>query len=132
MNRVQFLLAAALVLVFTCAAQGAQKPAIPKYDTSTEVTLKGVVAEIKDFQCPISGSLGAHLVLRLADGSTIEAHLAPVAFMKEFDIVINPGDQVELIGSKVMLDGAPTILARQVNSNNYTYTFRSEQGRPLW
>lgn len=132
MRRILVFLALIGVLAFVLAADAAQKPSGPKYDTSSETTINGVVEEVKDYECPVSGGVGSHLVVRAADGTTVEVHLGPAAFMKEFNIVINKGDQVQVIGSKVMLNGAPTILGRQVNSNNYTYTFRNEQGRPLW
>lgn len=122
-----------LLSLLLCAFAAAKPPqaAKPKYDNATETTFKGVVEEVKDFECPVSGTVGSHIEVRAAD-VLVEVHLAPAAFMKDFGIVINKGDQVDVIGSRISLNGVSTVLARQVNSNNYMYTFRNEQGRPLW
>ena len=122
-----------LLSLLLCAFAAAAPPqsSKPKYDAATETTFKGVVEEVKDFECPVSGTVGSHLEVRSAD-ALVEVHLAPAAFMNDFGIVINKGDKVDVIGSRITLNGVSTVLARQVNSNNYMYTFRNEQGRPLW
>ena len=70
---VAILLAAMLI---TASASAAQKPAngsVPKYDKSTEAVFKGTVEDVKDRACPVSGGMGSHLMLKLADGTTIVA-----------------------------------------------------------
>ncbi len=133
MKATQAFLALIAVLLFAVSAASAPKQNVEtvKYDVATETTLKGTVEEIKEFDCPVSGTVGTHLELRTSDG-LVEVHLAPAAFLKDFGIVINQGDKVEVIGSKVQLNGTATILARQVTSNSGIYTFRNPQGRPLW
>src|SRR3984885_5741034 len=69
----------ALILIVAPAA-AAQKSGtnvvVPKYDRATEATFKGTVEEVRDRQCPMSGGLGSHLILRLSPTETIEVHLA--------------------------------------------------------
>ncbi len=132
MKTVRFLLAFAAVFCLVQVAAAAQKHNGPKYDAAAEVTLKGVVEELKDYDCPISGTVGSHIVVRTADGAAFEVHLAPAAFMKDFGIVINKGDAVEVTGAKFDMNGASGIMARQVSSAGGIYTFRNQQGRPLW
>ncbi|HVO60278.1 MAG TPA: hypothetical protein VMT53_05050 [Terriglobales bacterium] len=106
--------------------------AVPKYDPSTEATFKGVIDDVHDRQCPISGGMGAHFNLKLADGKIVEVHLASTKFVKSYDLVFNKGDEVEVTGSKVQFEGADAILAREVKRGNDDFVFRDPQGKPIW
>jgi hypothetical protein len=110
----------------------AQKPAVPKYDPATEVTFKGVIDDVHDRQCPISGGLGSHFNLKLVDGKIIEVHLATTKFVKSYELVFNKGDEVQVIGSKVEFEGGDAILAREVKRGNDDFVFRDPQGKPIW
>jgi hypothetical protein len=126
-----------LILALTVAlapAFAAQKtaPGVPKYDPTTEAVFKGTVQEVTDRQCPVSGGMGSHVLLKLADGSTIEVHLATTKFVKIYELVINKGDEIEVTGSKVKFEGVDTIFARQVKHGNDTYVFRDKDGNPVW
>ncbi len=105
---------------------------VPKYDVTKEVTVKGVVTDVVDRVCPMSGGMGAHLTLKLTDGSSIEVHLAPTKFVKSYELVFNKGDQVEVIGSKVTFEDKETIFARQVTRGNDSFVFRDDKGKPVW
>jgi DNA/RNA endonuclease YhcR with UshA esterase domain len=129
------VLALALVLVVT-PALAAGKPApqagVPRYDPATEVTIKGTVDEVRDRQCPVSGGMGSHVVLKLGNDKTIEVHLATTKFVKTYDLVFNKGDQIEVTGSKVVFEGVETIFAREVKRGNDTFVFRDKEGSPVW
>ncbi|MBZ5721586.1 MAG: hypothetical protein LAO03_14500 [Acidobacteriia bacterium] len=115
-------------------AFAAQKPgaAVPKYDPTTEVTLKGTVDEVRDRECPVSGGMGSHIILRLADDKTIEVHLASTKFVKVYDLVFAKGDKLEVTGSKVTFEGVETIFAREVKRGSDTFVFRDKDGKPVW
>jgi DNA/RNA endonuclease YhcR with UshA esterase domain len=129
-----FLLTALLLMVFTQAAGAQATPpqAVPKYDPATEATLKGTIIAISERNCPVSGTLGFHFVLKLEDGKTLEVHVAASQMMKTYEITLNKGDQVEVTGSKVKFGGEDTILARQVVRGNDIYVFRDKNGKPAW
>jgi DNA/RNA endonuclease YhcR with UshA esterase domain len=122
---------AALTPAFASPAS-APSVAVPKYDPATEAVFKGTVQSVSDRQCPISGGMGSHVVLKLEDGSTIEVHLASTKFVKEYELVFAVGDQLEVTGSKVVFDGVETILAREVKRGNDVYVFRYKDGKPVW
>lgn len=105
---------------------------VPKYNPATEAVFKGTVVEVRDRECPVSGGLGSHVVLKLEDGSTIEVHLASTKFVKSYDLVFNVGDQLEVTGSKVKFEGVDTIFAREVKRGNDTFVFRDKDGKPVW
>ncbi len=129
------ILTCALVVIVTPAlAAGKANPqtAVPKYDPTTEATFKGTVEEVRDRQCPVSGGMGSHVILKLGDGKTIEVHLATTKFMKNYELVFAKGDQIEVTGSKVMFEGVETIFAREVKRGNDTFAFRDKSGNPVW
>jgi hypothetical protein len=129
------LSAFALVLTIAPAAVGQKsKPgvAVPKYDPAAEATFKGTVEDSKDRQCPVSGGMGSHLILRLSPSKTIEVHLATTKFVKTYDLVFNKGDVVTVVGTKVQFEGVETIFARVVTLDTATFVFRDKDGTPIW
>ena len=106
--------------------------AVPKYDRAAEATFKGTVEEVRDRQCPVSGGMGSHLILKLSTGNTIEVHLATTKFVKTYDLVFNKGDVVTVVGMKVQFEGVETIFAREVTRGSETFLFRDKDGTPIW
>jgi hypothetical protein len=131
MKRTGLPVIALIVLMASAPRLEAGKPAGPRYDPATEVRLKGVITEVKEFECPVSGGMGAHLTLKTADKSVM-VHIALSKFLKDYEMSFEKGQEVEVLGSKVMMDGEEVILARQVTRGQSTFTFRDEKGKPLW
>ena len=136
-SRIIILLATvvALVLIIAPAAAGQKSGpgvAVPKYDPAAEATFKGTVEEVRDRQCPVSGGMGSHLILRLSPSETIEVHLASTKFVKTYDLVFSKGDVVVVIGTKVQFEGVETIFAREVTRGSETFVFRDKDGKPIW
>ena len=131
-----YIILLATVLFAACVFTAAQTPQsskpVPKYDTATEVTLKGVIAETTDRICPVSGGLGFHFMLKQADGKLIEVHVSTTKFVKDYELSLKRGDDVKVVGSKVQMDGVDTILAREVVRGNETFAFRDKDGKPAW
>src|SRR5579864_4152540 len=125
----------ALVLIITPVAAGQKSGpgvAVPKYDPAVEVTFKGTVEEVRDRQCPVSGGMGSHLILRLSPSQTIEVHLASSKFVKTYDLVFSKGDAVTVVGTKVQFEGVETIFAREITRGSETFVFRDKDGKPIW
>lgn len=128
----KILFAASLVLLFAASASNAEeKKPVPKFDAANQTTIKGVIDQVSDYDCPISGTMGSHLSVTSSDG-TVEVHLAASKFLKEYAIVLSKGDTVQVTGTKTVFDGKPALLARQVTVADRTYSFRDDKGIPLW
>ncbi len=128
-------LAILAVLVAAVPVMAAQKPAnqaLPKYDKGAEAVFKGAVEEVKDRECPVSGGMGSHLILKLADGSSIEVHLALTKFVTQYELVFKKGDVLEVTGVKVKFEGVDTIFARKIMRGSDEFLFRDNDGKPLW
>jgi len=130
--RVTSLMAMLLAAVSFVVAQQKSNEAVPKYDPTTEAVYKGTVEEVRDHQCPVSGGMGAHVILKVADNKTIEVHLATSKFVKSYDLAFNKGDQLEVTGTKVKFEGVDTIFAREIKRNSDTFVFRDKEGKPIW
>ena len=135
-SHIIILVLAVLALVLTIspviAGQSAAGVAVPKYDSAAEATFKGTVEAVSERQCPVSGGIGTHLILRLSANQTIEVHLATTKFVKAYDLVFNKGDVVTVIGTKVEFEGVETIFAREVTRGSETFVFRDKDGKPVW
>ena len=101
------------------------------YDQSAERTVSGLVLGGRDFQCPVSGTLGSHITVK-TDTATIEVHLAPASFIKQYEILIRKDDNITVVGSRIMFEGKPALIAKSIVIGRDTYNFRDPKGRPLW
>jgi hypothetical protein len=118
-------------LALPVVAQNNSKPKPPKYNPAAEAVYKGTVVDLRDRECPVSGGMGAHIILNL-DGKEIEVHLATVSFTKMIEMDVKKGDSVEVTGWKTEFEGVETIFAREVRHGNEVYVFRSKDGTPAW
>ncbi|PYV67951.1 MAG: hypothetical protein DMG97_26035 [Acidobacteria bacterium] len=123
-----FLLAIALPLF----PQTAQKPSLPRYNPAAETVYKGTVLDVRDRECPVSGGVGTHILMKLENGNTIEVHLATTEFTKMTEMNLQKGDAIAVTGWKTEFQGVQTIFAREVKCGNDTYVFRAKDGMPAW
>jgi|SRR5579864_794518 len=128
---IRFVLGSGLMLLGTVLAQQNAAHGNYTYDSAKQVKVTGTVQEVRNYQCPVSGTVGAHITIKQG-GETIEVHLAPATFLKQYDIVIKQGDVVEIQGSKILFEGKPSLIAKLVIDDQVTYAFRDASGKPLW
>ncbi|HWR37517.1 MAG TPA: hypothetical protein VN622_16770 [Clostridia bacterium] len=134
MKRQRFLTASfvtALFAVLLAPMLWAQKPAGttgPKYDLTTETKLKGTVEEVK----LVPGSAeGTHLLVKSGAGVML-VHVAPEKFLQELEVAFKTGDQVQVMGSKLKIDGVDEVLAREIAIGANTLILRDRKGTPVW
>jgi len=127
----QVLVASCLVLLFAAPIRAQQKKLVPKFDPANQTTIKGIVDQISEYECPISGAVGSHLTVK-SDEGTVEVHLGTSSFLKEYGIAFAKGDTVQVTGTKTFFNGKPALLARQIVVGDRTYSFRDDKGIPLW
>jgi len=115
-----------VVLLFT-----SPRHRVPVYDASDEITVQGVVEDVQQFYCPISGEEGTHLMVKTENG-TIQVHVAPVRFLRRNNLRFNEGDQIQIVGSRINYRGHDAIIARTTTRAGQTVAFREPNGHPLW
>lgn len=122
----------ATVLILSATVLWAQKNGSQsigrKYDLTTETKLKGTVDEVKTIPGPAEG---IHLMVN-SGTETYFVHVAPESFLKDMEFAVNKGDSVEVVGSKIKVDGQDEVLAREITDNNNQLTLLDKKGTPVW
>ena len=127
----QFLSALLLATVTASLwAQGGAGRSMPRYDPKTEVTVTGTLEDVQLHPGHHAGT-GTHLILRTNSG-TMEVHVGPTAYIEKQQFSFTKGDQVEVVGSRVKIDGSDALLARQISRGGKTLSLRDQTGVPLW
>lgn len=129
MRTPQIIFGAGLVVLVVLLLTPQRHP--PRYDTADEVTFHGVVQDVRNFYCPISGDEGTHLTIA-TDGGTVEVHVAPARFLNGQKWQFFRGDEVEIVGSRIIYRGHEALIARTIARGNQTVALRRVDGKPLW
>jgi hypothetical protein len=65
-----------MLLIRNVSSQNSERVlGVPQFNIQQEVRLTGEIREIKNYSCPITGTVGTHLELQTSEGP-IEAHVA--------------------------------------------------------
>ncbi len=121
---------ALIVLVILLFSHNPMQRAIA-YNSSNEVTVQGVVQDVQEFYCPISGDEGSHLMVKTENG-TLQVHVAPKRFLHGNSMSFSKGDQIQVVGSRIIYLGHDALIARTVVRGNQTMAFRKPDGKPVW
>jgi len=122
---------AVLLLTFGVKPRGPAEQGAALYNVATETTVRGVVRAIEDFTCPVSeAEMGRHLVLQTASGR-LQIHLAPARVMRSQKFSFSPDDQIEVVGSKLSVQGQESIIARDITRGNESFFIRDRAGKLL-
>ena len=131
MKTIRFITVAAAVVLVVLLLANRPRRDVPAYNAANEVTVRGVVQDVQEFYCPISGDEGTHLMLQ-TDAGVIQVHVAPRRFLGGNGIRFSKGETVEVVGSLATFAGNPALIARKVNRGDETFAFRTTTGKPVW
>jgi len=124
---------AAGAMLLSVALASAQTPKAGKagrmYDPATETTLKGTVEAVT--QNARGQMMGTHLTLK-AGQETRDVMLGPSSFITSDGFSFAKGDSIEVTGSKIAMDGAEYVVAREVVKDGKTLILRDKSGTPRW
>jgi hypothetical protein len=101
------------------------------YNPNNLTTVSGEVVSVDTFT-PMGGmSGGMHLKLKTGN-ETLDVHLGPAWYLENQNIQIQPGDKIEVTGSKVSFAGQPAMMAASVKKGDQTLMLRDASGFPVW
>jgi hypothetical protein len=121
----------ALIPAPAYAQKADSKGSVPEYDVAKETRFLGVIDEVKDRICPISGGVGLQLMVKV-DDKMYEVHVAPVKFVKMYGAAFQRGEAIEIIGVMTRFQGVAAILPREIKRGNHGLVFRDQKGTPMW
>jgi len=58
--------------------------------------------------------------------------LGPAWYIEQLDTIIEPGDRLEVKGSRVTYHGKPAIIAAEIKKGDAVLLLRDESGFPAW
>jgi hypothetical protein len=100
------------------------------YDPKTVETISGEVVSVDKIT---DRAMGYGMSLTLNTGKEIFlVYLGPGWFLEKQDLAFTPKDQVEITGSKIILQGKPAIIAGQVQKGDKSLKLRDPAGIPAW
>ncbi len=101
------------------------------YDAQTVQTVSGTVESV-DKAMPLHGmSAGIHLMVK-TDKGALRVDLGPEWYIQRLDTKLDKGDQVEVKGSMVKIDGKEALIAAEVKKGGETLVLRDSAGIPAW
>ena len=100
------------------------------FNSKTVETLSGEVAAVGKFT-PRGKPEGVRFTLR-TDQGPIEVILGSSSYVEQQGLKFEPQDKVTVMGSRVAVEGKPTIIAAEVTKGEKTLKLRDVNGKPLW
>lgn len=130
MKRAFWILLAVAALV-TAPVLAAPPAKHPDYNPSAEVTLKGKAAEVT-VKPDWMGDKSVNILLDTPDKKKVHVDIAPNDFITLMGLVLSTGDDLEITGSWVKMNGEDVLLARQIRKQNVVISVRGPNGKPVW
>jgi hypothetical protein len=102
------------------------------YDPKTITTVKGAVESLGTLP-PTAGTPNAirYALLKTEQGN-IRVYLCPDWYLDQQKISLAVGDQLEVTGSKVTMEGQPAIIAKDLKKGDKTVALRDDKGSSAW
>lgn len=102
------------------------------WDASAITTRAGEVTGVETYTPGKGGrTYGLRLILK-TDKATLPVILGPGWYTEPQHFAFAPRDQVEIKGSRITIQGEPTLIAAQVNQGGKILRLRDNRGFPLW
>jgi hypothetical protein len=110
---------------------GHSTPYGKRFDPARMETIQGKVVRVARF-VPVPGmSEGIELLLETAEGR-VAVHLGPSKFVSFDETGVDPGDTIEVSGSRIDLAGETVLLATVIRKGELQIVLRNERGVPVW
>jgi hypothetical protein len=123
----KLIIVAAITAAFGASSAVAQR----FYDPETVETIQGKVLSVEKTATGNNRGYRVHLMLQ-TDKETISVRLGPAWYIDKQTPRIEANDTVTVTGSRVTVDGKPTIIAAQITKGNDILKLRDDNGIPAW
>jgi hypothetical protein len=127
------------VVICGVAAYGLTLPAMAR-DNGGAIDVRTVITGVHEV--PAGNPLpGLHAEAKV-NGKVVDIYIAPTDFIRKYEIKVNKGEEVHLVGTETAQGEADVVLSREITTGvldrhtgifheNMTYYLRNDAG-PLW
>lgn len=102
------------------------------YNLRSQITFDGRITGIQRVEPRNGMSEGVTILVKAPNGGTAVVELGPTWFVDNQKTKLNLKDQVQVTGSKIMVDGRGVILAKLVKVGHNVLALRRPEGYPYW
>ncbi len=102
------------------------------YNPETVETLKGEIVSVEILTAGRMDIPGRVILNLKTAKETVMVYVGPEWYVEEQGVKLVAGDQVEVKGSRVTMEGKPYIIPNYVKKNDRMLNLRDDQGIPLW
>ena len=100
------------------------RPVVPE-------TVSGEVIDVYQVSARQGRGVGEHLLMKTNE-ETIDVYLGPAWVLENENFSFEPGESLEIRGSRVTDSWMPAMIATEVKKGNEVLTLRDEYGFPMW
>lgn len=101
------------------------------FNPSTIESISGEVVGVNAFT-PFRRMASGYLVTVTTDTETVSVHVGPAWYVDQQGFMIEPGDIIGVIGSRITYNEAPAIMAMEVHKGEEVIILRDRSGVPPW
>ena len=102
------------------------------FDPKTVATVRGEVVSVEEFTPARGMPPSVKVAMKTENGEAISVFLGPQWYLEDKDFEIQPGDRLEVRGSRVGDAGNPAMMATVVFMDGMVLKLRDEKGIPVW
>lgn len=102
------------------------------YDPKTVETLKGEIVSVDTISSGRTDIPGRIILNLKTTKETVSVYLGPVWYVEQQGVKLVAGDQAEVKGSRITMDGKPMIIANYVKKGERMLNLRDDTGMPAW
>ena len=103
-----------------------------RYDPQTVQTITGKVTAVDNLTSGKGSGVGWRQLTLQTNQETIPVILGPAWYLEQQQVTVNPGDALEVRGSRITLEERPCIIAAEVKKGEKTLKLRDQDGLPVW
>ena len=103
-----------------------------RYDPQTVQTITGKVTAVDRLASGKGSASGWRRVTLQTDQEAIPVILGPAWYLEQQKVTVNPGDALEVRGSRITVEERPCLIAAEVKRGGKSLKLRDKDGLPVW